>query len=111
MRGDKGMIKELIENLTHNAIQYNNPNCKVTIRIELLEKRPVLRSIDNGIGIPEKDQERVFKRFYQIDKSRSKATTGTGLTLAIVKHVVEIHDGDIFLDSKFSKGTTVTVIF
>ena len=66
---------------------------------------------DTGIGIPEPEQERIFERFYRVDKSRSKAVGGTGLGLSIVKHAAIVHDARIEIDSTVGKGTTFTVIF
>lgn len=66
---------------------------------------------DTGVGKPEKDQKRVFERFYRVDKSRSRARGGTGLGLAIVKHTADIHHAEISLESKENVGTTVKVVF
>lgn len=63
------------------------------------------------LGIPEADRERIFERFYRVDKSRSRETGGTGLGLSIVKHIVELHEGEIVLDSKVNKGTSILVKF
>jgi two-component system phosphate regulon sensor histidine kinase PhoR len=111
IRGNKEMIKELIENLVQNAIRYNNPGGKVLVSVNTIDNSPCLIVKDNGIGIPAADQQRVFERFYRVDKSRSKATGGTGLGLAIVKHIVEIHDAKIELDSAPGVGTTISVLF
>ena len=111
VRGSKDLLKELIENLSQNAIRYNNPGGKVSIAISKIDGRSVLTVKDNGIGIPASEQERVFERFYRVDKSRSKATGGTGLGLAIVKHIVEIHDAKLELDSAPGVGTTVSIMF
>ncbi len=111
IRGNRDMIKELIENLAQNAIRYNNPGGKVSISIVKKDGRAMLTVKDNGIGIPASEQQRVFERFYRVDKSRSKATGGTGLGLAIVKHIVGIHDAKIELDSAPDVGTSVTVVF
>jgi len=111
VRGNKELLKELLENLAQNAIRYNNPGGKVMIFVKARENSVMLTVKDNGIGIPAADQQRVFERFYRVDKSRSKATGGTGLGLAIVKHIVEIHDAKIILDSAPGVGTTVTVVF
>lgn len=111
IRGNKEMIKELIENLVQNAIRYNNPGGKVLVSVNSQDNSTCLIVKDNGIGIPAADQQRIFERFYRVDKSRSKATGGTGLGLAIVKHIVEIHDAKIELDSTPGVGTTISVLF
>ena len=66
---------------------------------------------DDGIGIPAAEQDKVFERFYRVDKSRSKATGGTGLGLSIVKHIVELHNAKIILDSEPGVGTEIKVVF
>lgn len=111
IRGNRDMIKELIENLAQNAIRYNYADGMVGISVMNRDGSTLLLVKDNGIGIPAAEQQRVFERFYRVDKSRSKATGGTGLGLAIVKHIVEIHDAKIELDSALGVGTTVTVVF
>ncbi|MCR4600248.1 MAG: two-component sensor histidine kinase [Clostridia bacterium] len=111
VRGNKDMLKELVENLSQNAIRYNNPGGKVKISVGRIDGRIALTVRDNGIGIPASEQQRIFERFYRVDKSRSRATGGTGLGLAIVKHIVEIHDANIELDSAPGVGTTISVLF
>ncbi|MCR5775512.1 MAG: two-component sensor histidine kinase [Lachnospiraceae bacterium] len=111
VRGNKDMLKELVENLTQNAIRYNNPGGSVEVSVKCSEGRPVLMVRDDGIGIPVSEQHRIFERFYRVDKSRSKETGGTGLGLAIVKHIVELHDARIKVDSAPGEGTTMTVVF
>jgi len=111
IRGNKDMIKELIENLSQNAIRYNNSGGKVMISVTKKDGRALLTVKDNGIGIPASEQQRIFERFYRVDKSRSKATGGTGLGLAIVKHIADIHDAKIELDSAPDVGTSVTIMF
>lgn len=110
VRGNRDMIKELTENLVQNAIRYNNEGGRVDV-IVADRGQPTLIVKDNGIGIPAAEQQRVFERFYRVDKSRSKETGGTGLGLSIVKHIVELHDAAIELDSAPGVGTTVTVRF
>ncbi len=111
IHGDKNMITELINNLCQNAIHYNKENGWVKVSVCMQENRPALTVSDNGIGIPRDMQDRVFERFFRVDKSRSKETGGTGLGLSIVKHIVEIHDAEISLKSEVGEGTTVTVRF
>ncbi len=111
VRGNKDMLKEMVENLTENAIRYNNAGGKVVVSTRKKDGSALLVVKDNGIGIPASEQQRIFERFYRVDKSRSKETGGTGLGLAIVKHIVELHDARIELDSAPKVGTTVTVLF
>ncbi|MBQ8519084.1 MAG: two-component sensor histidine kinase [Agathobacter sp.] len=111
VRGNRDMLRELIENLCQNAIRYNNEGGMVHVFVGQKEGHVVLRVSDNGIGIPKEHQDRVFERFYRVDKSRSKATGGTGLGLAIVKHIVAIHSAEIILESEVGQGTVITVKF
>ncbi len=111
VHANRDMICELIDNLCHNAIRYNNEGGEVRLSVHMENDKPVLTVSDNGIGIPKDQQERVFERFYRVDKSRSKETGGTGLGLAIVKHIVELHNAVLTLDSEVGKGTTIRVEF
>ncbi len=103
---------ELIINLVDNAIKYNKPGGQVWVEV----MRPsggngcILSVKDNGIGIPEEHQERIFERFYRVDKSRSKLTGGTGLGLSIVKHIAAYHHGTIKLFSRPGEGTQIIVM-
>jgi len=105
------MIEELIFNLGDNAIKYNRQGGQVRIIIEKDEaaKAAVITVADTGIGIPEDHRERIFERFYRVDKSRSKKSGGTGLGLSIVKHIVEYHNGSIDLTSSPDTGTTIKI--
>ena len=105
--GVRRMLQEIIYNLCDNAIKYNVPGGSVTIHAE--NNRLVVS--DTGIGIPAEHKERIFERFYRVDKSHSKASGGTGLGLSIVKHAVQYHHGIITLQSELSKGTTISVLF
>ncbi len=108
--GVKRMLDEMIFNLCENAIKYNVPDGKVTIYVgNTLEGIKVIIE-DTGIGIPKDQQERVFERFYRVDKSHSKQSGGTGLGLSIVKHAVQYHQGKIGVDSELGKGTTISII-
>lgn len=108
---DKDMMTEVIMNLVQNAIQYNNEGGAVKIYVGNEQAQKILRIEDNGIGIPKEAQERIFERFYRVDKSRSRATGGTGLGLSIVKHTVELHEAKLELQSEVGKGTVVTIRF
>lgn len=105
--GVKPVLHEMIYNLCDNAIAYNKPNGSVNVT--LLDN--VLSVTDTGIGIAKEEQERVFERFYRVDKSHSKETGGTGLGLSIVKHGAMLHNAKLVLKSELGKGTTITLIF
>lgn len=117
--GVQPVIYEMIYNLIDNAIKYNvqNGTVEVTVKEENPEKghtfgnKTVISVRDTGIGIPKNEQDRVFERFYRIDKSRSKEIGGTGLGLSIVKHAAKFHDAAINLSSKEGEGSTFTIIF
>ena len=99
----------MIYNLCDNAIKYNKPGGFVKVNISKKGFLATLSVEDNGIGIPEDSQLRVFERFYRVDKSRSKQIGGTGLGLSIVKHVVEFHQGRVELESALGAGTEIRV--
>ncbi len=101
----------LVQNLCDNAIKYNREGGSVTVRVAAEDGYAVLTVADTGIGIPAADRERVFERFYRVDKSRSKKVGGTGLGLSIVKHAAKLHGAEIALESTEGVGTTVTVRF
>lgn len=109
--GVKRYIYEIIYNLCDNAIRYNIDGGKVTIKISKESGRPEISVTDTGIGIAPEHHNRIFERFYRVDKSHSKETGGTGLGLSIVKHAVQYHKAKVMLDSAVGKGTTVTVKF
>ena len=102
---------ELIKNLAENAIRYNNDGGRVDILLADKKEGAELTVSDNGIGIDNEHQSRIFERFYRVDKSRSRSTGGTGLGLAIVKHICELYHARITLKSKLGVGTTVTILF
>ena len=99
------MLQEIVYNLCENAIKYNISGGNVDIHVE--EK--CLKVSDTGIGIPMEHQNRVFERFYRVDKSHSKASGGTGLGLSIVKHAVTFLKGSITLKSREEMGTEITI--
>lgn len=107
--GEDAMLSEMIYNLCENAIKYNRTGGSVWVSLSDLGNKLELKIKDNGIGIPEESQIRVFERFYRVDKSRSKQIGGTGLGLSIVKHVVEYHKGYIELDSTLGTGTEIRI--
>lgn len=110
IEGNQSYMTELLLNLMDNAVKYNNDGGSVWVEVSRSGENAVIIVRDNGIGIAEKDRERVFERFYRVDKSRSKQTGGTGLGLSIVKHIVAYHNGEIAISSSLGKGTEITVI-
>ena len=111
MHGVRRLMYEIVYNLCDNAIKYNLPGGKVEIMIDRKDEEAVLCVKDNGIGIAPEHQDRVFERFYRVDKSHSKSSGGTGLGLSIVKHAVQYHHGKLELKSEIGKGTEITVHF
>lgn len=111
IQGNKGMIEEVLYNLCDNAIRYNHPGGHVWVSAYCENHECVMEVRDDGIGIPEEDQKRIFERFYRVDKGRSKETGGTGLGLAIVKHIVEQHHAELILNSELGRGTSIQVRF
>ena len=105
------LLESIIYNLTDNAIKYNRQGGTVKVSVEPLSDGVRLSVADTGIGIPPEHRERIFERFYRVDKSRSKELGGTGLGLSIVKHAARLHNAKIELQSTEGKGTTITVIF
>ncbi|MCM1215195.1 MAG: ATP-binding protein [Lachnospiraceae bacterium] len=105
------LVSGIIFNLCDNAIKYNRENGSVSVEIRDEDDKVILSVADTGIGIPEEHQERIFERFYRVDKSHSKEIGGTGLGLSIVKHAARLHDATIELHSVVDGGTTVTVTF
>lgn len=124
LEGDSGLINgvepviyEMVYNLVDNAIKYNKIDGSVNINIQELsnnvgDKNKVVLSVhDTGIGIPAVEKDRIFERFYRIDKSRSRSLGGTGLGLSIVKHAAKYHNASILVTSEEGSGSTFTVVF
>lgn len=105
------LVSAILFNLAENAIKYNHDGGRVRIQIEDQETEVRLTVSDTGIGIPEDQQDRIFERFYRVDKSHSKEVGGTGLGLSIVKHAALILGAKLTLNSSIGKGTTVTISF
>jgi len=102
-------LKELLFNLMGNGIKYSENGGTVSTRIAIQDGKAVISVQDNGIGIPEEDQSRVFERFYRVEKGRARKNGGTGLGLAIVKHITQLYGGTVGLESEVGKGSTFTV--
>ena len=111
VQGVSSVLEEMLYNLCDNAIKYNHRGGTVTLSVVPGEQGGEVTVADNGIGIPAEDQERVFERFYRVDKSHSKEIGGTGLGLSIVKHGAALHDAQVELKSALGEGTTVRLIF
>lgn len=120
INGVRPVIYEMVYNLIDNAIKYNKMGGSVEVKVSSVcvkqggmdaTSKVILVVKDTGVGIPESEQERIFERFYRIDKSRSKDLGGTGLGLSIVKHAAKYHDASIKLTSREGKGSTFTVVF
>ncbi len=102
-------IYQLLKNLIENAIKYGKVNGNVWINVEQDEQHLIIKIKDDGIGIPKVDLNRVFERFYRVDKARSRSTGGTGLGLSIVKHIVLNYNGHVDISSEEDEGTEVSV--
>lgn len=107
---DESRLQELIYNLLDNAVKYSKPGGSITVRAEVNENRIRLSVTDQGIGIPARDLPRIFERFYRADKARSRDLGGTGLGLSIVKHIAQLHGGNVEAESIPGRGTTISVI-
>lgn len=109
--GIEQLLQGIVYNLCDNAIKYNREGGRVDVSVTKDKEYVYLEVKDTGIGIPREHQERIFERFYRVDKSHSKEIGGTGLGLSIVKHAVRLHDAVIDLKSEPEKGTIITVKF
>lgn len=109
--GINSTLHEMLFNLCDNAIAYNKPGGSVNITVSGTEEKAILSVSDTGVGIAPEHQERIFERFYRVDKSHSKETGGTGLGLSIVKHGAKLHGAYIELESTLGKGTDLRIIF
>ena len=111
LTGVRRLLYEIVFNLCDNAIKYNTDGGRVQVTVTKENETAAVTVRDTGIGIPPDQQDRVFERFYRVDKSHSKASGGTGLGLSIVKHAVQYHHGAIHLQSEVGKGTEIRVTF
>ncbi|MGB4471591.1 MAG: ATP-binding protein [Limnochordia bacterium] len=106
--GNPKMLRQVAINLVDNAIKYNKQGGQVWIEAAVNDGIASISVTDTGIGIPSEHLERVFERFYRVDKGRSRQMGGTGLGLSIVKHIIERHKGRIWAESEYEQGTTIT---
>ena len=111
INGDRNQVTMAVHNLIENAINYSPDATRVAITLKVIDGIAEISVSDQGIGIPEKDLERIFERFYRVDPARSRLTGGTGLGLSIVKHIATNHGGDVSLWSVEGAGSTFTIRF
>ncbi|MDO4549226.1 MAG: HAMP domain-containing sensor histidine kinase, partial [Clostridia bacterium] len=107
--GDARRLEQVFYNLIDNALKYTPESGKVFIELKSIGRQAVASITDTGIGIPEKDIDHIFDRFYRVDKARARSTGGTGLGLSIVKQIIALHGGNIVVTSRENFGSTFTV--
>ncbi len=105
VRGDASLLREVLQNLLDNAVQYTQPGGKIALSAVTRDSEAVVTVADTGVGVPLADKERIFERFYRVDAARSREVGGTGLGLSIAKHIVEAHGGRIWVDSAVNQGS------
>jgi two-component system sensor histidine kinase SenX3 len=107
--GDRRQLVSALGNLVENAVKYSDPGSPVLVTASTDGRWVELSVIDRGIGIPARDLDRIFERFYRVDRARSRETGGTGLGLSIVRHVMQNHDGTVQVRSREGAGSTFTL--
>jgi signal transduction histidine kinase len=106
---DAHRLQQVLLNLLSNAVKFTPEHGSIWVRCWQIKGHVVIAVTDTGIGIPRRDQRRVFERFYRVDRARSRETGGTGLGLSIVKHIAENHGGSVSVQSELGQGSTFTV--
>jgi two-component system sensor histidine kinase SenX3 len=106
IRGDERQLLSAVGNLVENAVKYSHPGGSVQVRTRVDDVAVEIMVADQGVGIPNRDLDRVFERFYRVDKARSRETGGTGLGLSIVRHVATNHGGEVQVSSQEGEGST-----
>ncbi|HEX4978855.1 MAG TPA: ATP-binding protein [Acidimicrobiales bacterium] len=104
--GDRRQLVSALHSLVENAIAYTDAGGRVAVTAERIAARAVIRVADTGVGIPARDLDRIFERFYRVDRARARATGGTGLGLSIVRHVAHNHGGEVYVESQEGVGST-----
>jgi two-component system sensor histidine kinase SenX3 len=107
---DRSQLVSAVANLLDNAVKYSEAGSPVEVRIGATDEHVLIAVRDHGIGIPTRDLERIFERFYRVDKARSRVTGGTGLGLSIVRHVAQNHGGEVEVQSREGEGSTFTLV-
>ena len=107
--GDESKLGQVVYNLIDNAIKYTTEGGAIHVTLRSDGKNAIFAVNDTGVGIPEEDAKHIFDRFYRVDKARSRETGGTGLGLSIVRQMVQLHQGEITVDSVYGEGSTFTV--
>ncbi|NCX60103.1 MAG: two-component sensor histidine kinase [Actinobacteria bacterium] len=108
--GDRSQLVSALENLVSNAIKYSGSGTTVIVDTRATAELVSISVIDQGIGIAAKDHQRIFERFYRVDKARSRSTGGSGLGLSIVRHIVSNHGGTVSVASEEGRGSTFTIV-
>ncbi|MHB8174793.1 MAG: sensor histidine kinase, partial [Nitrospirota bacterium] len=111
IEGDADRLRQLFTNLVVNALRYTPEGGKVEIALKTIAGVSEVTVTDTGIGIPEAELPKIFERFYRVDKARARESGGSGLGLCICKWIVDMHHGDITIESKEGAGTKVAVMF
>ena len=106
INGDRRQLVSALGNLVENAVKYSEPGAAIQVRVRVEGASVELMVADHGIGIPAQDHDRIFERFYRVDKGRGRETGGTGLGLSIVRHVATNHRGDVLVSSQEGEGST-----
>jgi signal transduction histidine kinase len=109
IRGDRDSLQRVLINLVDNAVKYNMDCGRIEIAAEVKNNMVHLSIFNTGIGIPSKDIDRVFEQFYRVEKSRSSKYGGSGLGLTIVKRIIELHRGNITIESEPNAGTRINI--
>ncbi len=105
VRGDSGRLRDVLQNLLDNAVQYTPLGGHIIASAASDGPEVIFTVTDNGIGIPQAEQERIFERFYRVDEGRSREAGGTGLGLSIARHIAEAHGGRIWVESAIGQGS------
>ncbi len=106
---NRTLLRQAVVNLIDNAIKYGPEHSDVIIQGQITRQHALIRVIDRGAGIPVEFRERIFERFYRLDKSRSRDLGGSGLGLSIVKHIAHAHGGSVNVQSEQGSGTVFTI--